>query len=214
MSRTRLENKRICDVLAKGADSEYACLFDIDFGYPSAKLYGKLLAPFLPNPYMRSLKQGQITLTHNDEFKIKFSDLEFPINAPTAQHLELNGPVQQTLEKFNSDPRFLNALLARQYYRLAHWKVALKHINYRRFFDVIDLIGVRMENPAAFEWAHGLIFELVASGAFSGLRVDHIDGLYEPEEYLKKLRERCPDTYVVVEKILTDKEQLPDEWPG
>ena len=126
---------------------------------------GKLLAPFLPNPYMRSLKQGQITLTHNDEFKIKIGDLEFPINAPTAQHLELNGPVQQTLEKFNSDPRFLNALLARQYYRLAHWKVALKHINYRRFFDVIDLIGVRMENPAAFEWAHRLIFELVASGA-------------------------------------------------
>ncbi len=208
-----LENQRICDVLAKGADSEYACLFDIDFGYPSAKLYGKLLVPFLPNPYMRSLKQGQITLTHNNDFKIKFSDLMFPINAPTAQHLELNGPVQQTLEKFNSDPRFLNALLARQYYRLAHWKVALKHINYRRFFDVIDLIGVRMEDPAAFEWAHGLIFELLASGAFSGLRVDHIDGLYKPEEYLKKLRERCPDTYMVVEKILTDKEQLPDEWP-
>ena len=205
-----LENQRICDVLAKGAGSEYSCLFDIDFGYPSAKLYGKLLAPFLSYPYMQCLTQGQITLIHNSEFKIKFDNYEFPINGPTAQHLELNGPVQQTLEKFNSDPRFLNALLIRQYYRLSDWRVALKHINYRRFFDVIDLIGVRMENPTAFEWAHGLIFELVASGAFSGLRVDHIDGLNEPEEYLKKLHERCPDTYLVVEKILTGEEQLPE----
>ena len=191
-------------------DSEYSCLFDIDFGYPSAKLYGKLLVPFLSYPYMQCLKQGQITLIHNSEFKIKFDNYEFPINAPNRTALELNGPVQQTLEKFNSDPRFLNALLIRQYYRLSDWRVALKHINYRRFFDVIDLISVRMENPAAFEWAHGLTFELVASGAFSGLRVDHIDGLNEPQEYLKKLRERCPDTYLVVEKILTGEEQLPE----
>ena len=208
-----LENKRICDVLAKGAESEYACFFDIDPGHPSPKLYGKLLAPFLPNPYMQCLKQGQITLIHNDGFKIKFNDLAFPVNAPTAQHLEINGPVPQTLEKFNRDPRFLNALLIRQYYRLAYWRVALKHINYRRFFDIIDLIGVRMENPTAFEWAHRLIFELAASGKFSGLRVDHIDGLYDPEEYLRKLRERCPEAYVLVEKILTDREQLHDGWP-
>ena len=208
-----LENKRICDVLAKGAESEYACFFDIDPGHPSPKLYGKLLAPFLPNPYMQCLKQGQITLIYNDGFKIKFNDLAFPVNAPTAQHLEINGPVPQTLEKFNRDPRFLNALLIRQYYRLAYWRVALKHINYRRFFDIIDLIGVRMENPAAFEWAHRLIFELAASGKFSGLRVDHIDGLYDPEEYLRKLRERCPEAYVLVEKILTDREQLHDGWP-
>ncbi len=98
---------------------------------------------------MQCLKQGKITLIHNGEFKIRFGNFEFPVNAPTAQHLEINGPVQQTLEKFNSDPRFLNALLVRQYYLLATWRLALKHINYRRFFDIIDLIGVRMENPAS-----------------------------------------------------------------
>ena len=208
-----LENQRICDVLAKGADSEYACLFDIDFGYPSAKLYGKLLAPFLSNPYMRCLKQGQITLTHNDEFKIKIGNLEFPINAPTAQHLELNGPVQQTLEKFNSDPRFLNALLAQTILPPCPLESCTQTHQLPPLFRHYRPHRRPYGKPCGFRMGSRLIFELVASGAFSGLRVDHIDGLYKPEEYLRKLRERCPDTYMVVEKILTDKEQLPDGWP-
>ena len=77
----------------------------------------------------------------------------------------------------------------------------------------MDLIGVCVENPAVFEDTHGLIFDLVKSGRFSGLRIDHIDGLYNPGEYLGRVRENLSDTYLLVEKILTDNEQLPDSWP-
>ncbi len=208
-----VENKQIVDIMAKGAGSGYACFFDVNWNYPSPKLRGKLFVPFLAQPLSQCLKERQFTLISNNGFKIGYGGLEYPVNAATQQHLELNGNVQKTLEEYNRNPKLLEPLLVMQYYRFCYWKTALKHISYRRFFDIIDLIGVRMENPEAFEWAHRLIFELADSGMFSGLRVDHIDGLYEPNEYLKQLRERCPAAFLVVEKILTEEEQLPDSWP-
>ncbi|MDR0373402.1 MAG: malto-oligosyltrehalose synthase [Nitrososphaerota archaeon] len=207
------QNKRICDVLAKGANSTGARFFDIDWNHPSEKLSGKLLLPILAEPYKQCLKKRQIKLIHNHGFKIAYGSLEFPINTNTQHHLELSHSVQQELDKYNNNPRFLTELLSRQHYCLAHWRTAFKSINYRRFFDINSLIGICMENPAAFTEWHRLIFELIQSGKISGLRVDHIDGLYEPKSYLKKLRTRCPDAYIVVEKILTDKEQLPKTWP-
>ncbi|HXO84355.1 MAG TPA: malto-oligosyltrehalose synthase, partial [Gemmatimonadales bacterium] len=83
---------------------------------------------------------------------------------------------------------------------------------YRRFFDVNTLIGLRVETPEVFEDTHRLIIELVQSGAVDGLRIDHVDGIQDPEAYLRRLRERCP-CYVVVEKILQDGERLPEGWP-
>lgn len=166
-----VENKRVYDLWAKGAGSAYACYFDIDWNHPSPKLHGKPMVPFLAQSYTRCLKQGQITLIHkNNGFKVKYGTIEFPINAGTQQHLEAYNSVQETLKTYNSNPQFLNALLAKQYYRLSHWKTALHHINYRRFFDIIDLIGVRMENPAAYEDWHRLVFELANADIFSGLR--------------------------------------------
>ena len=209
-----VDNLRLADVMAKGTGSVYASYFDVDWNYPTEKIRGELFLPFLLQPYRRCIQDMQISLAHNEgSFKIKYGSLELPVNAATKQHLELVGPVQKTLDSYNGSLPLLDSLVLRQYYRLGYWKTALKHINYRRFFDITDLVGLRMENQQAFEELHSLIFELVASGKFSGLRVDHIDGLYEPQNYLKRLRERCPDTYVVVEKILTDTEQLPDGWP-
>ena len=89
----------------------------------------------------------------------------------------------------------------------------MRQINYRRFFDINGLIGVCVENPAVFESLHCLIFDLATSGKVSGFRVDHVDGLYNPEQYLKELRQKLPDHYFVVEKILTGTEQLPTSWP-
>ncbi len=206
------QNKRVNAVLAQGAGSPYACFFDIDWNYPSPKLQGKLFAPFLSECYRESLKNGKISLIHNGGFKVKYDELEFPVSAPTQQHLELSGSIQQALDKYNSNQKLLDALLTNQHYRLGYWRATFKHINYRRFFDIIDLIGVRMENSAAFEEMHRLIFELTASGMFSGLRVDHIDGLYEPRAYLHILKERCPEAYLLVEKILTGDEQPPPTW--
>ena len=105
----------------------------------------------------------------------------------------------------------LDELIQEQPYRIAFWKVATERINYRRFFDVSDLIGMRVEDPAVFEAGHKLILELVRAGKVDGLRVDHIDGLADPLGYQKKLP--TEDVYVVVEKILVGSEELRDEWP-
>ncbi|MEE8469939.1 MAG: malto-oligosyltrehalose synthase [Dehalococcoidia bacterium] len=117
----------------------------------------------------------------------------------------------------------LDRLLAQQAYQLAFWKTALTDINYRRFFDISDLIAMRVENPGVFEATHALIQQLVQQGKVTGLRVDHIDGLYDPFEYLCRLQHHISPQagitspsekfYVIVEKILTGDETLPEEWP-
>jgi (1->4)-alpha-D-glucan 1-alpha-D-glucosylmutase len=209
-----VENPRLADVMAKGTGSAYASYFDVDWNYPSEKIRGELFLPFLLQPYRRCMQDMQISLAHSEGgFRIKYGSLELPVNAATKQHLELINSVPEALESYNQNLKLLASLVYRQYYRLGYWKTALRHINYRRFFDITDLVGLRMENQQAFEELHSLIFELATSGMFSGLRADHIDGLYEPQNYLKQLRERCPDSYLVVEKILTGAEQLPEGWP-
>jgi len=120
----------------------------------------------------------------------------------------------------------LDNLLNLQSYRLAHWRVASEEINYRRFFDVNELAALRMEDPEVFDEVHRFAFELVRKGAVTGLRIDHVDGLFAPADYLRRLQERCsvdaegqdahtfPDPfYVVVEKILGPGEQLASDWP-
>ena len=108
----------------------------------------------------------------------------------------------------------LDHLLSEQHFRFAHWRVASEEINYRRFFTVNDLISVRIEKEEVFTRVHRLIRNLVAEGKITGLRIDHIDGLYRPRAYLETLRAAIPDTYTVVEKILRfGKEELPKDWP-
>ncbi|EFL49756.1 malto-oligosyltrehalose synthase [Solidesulfovibrio fructosivorans JJ]] len=107
----------------------------------------------------------------------------------------------------------LENILYEQYFRLSYWKVAGEEINYRRFFSINDLISLRVENEAVFRHSHGKILELVREGLFSGLRVDHIDGLYDPSRYLRRLREAVGDAYLVVEKICVGDEPLPAFWP-
>ncbi len=109
----------------------------------------------------------------------------------------------------------LEALLADQAYRLSYWRVAADEINYRRFFDINDLAAVRVEDPLVFDLVHQLPFDLVRQGVVTGFRIDHVDGLFDPEKYLRDLQERFGpgQGYVVVEKILGQDERLPAEWP-
>ncbi|MFQ3584172.1 MAG: malto-oligosyltrehalose synthase, partial [Cyanobacteriota bacterium] len=107
----------------------------------------------------------------------------------------------------------LDSLLARQNFRISFWKVGAEEINYRRFFTINELISLRIEDREVFRKTHQLILKLVEQGRFTGLRIDHIDGLFDPEEYLHRLRERCSETYIVVEKILESEEKLPQQWP-
>ncbi len=135
----------------------------------------------------------------------------------------------------------LDAILDAQWYRLAYWRIASKKINYRRFFDVTDLVGVRVENAEVFEAQNRRLFELIAEGKVTGLRIDHIDGLHDPAAYLRKMQLRLtgvgdresgvgdaslrlptPDSrghsdeksfYIVLEKILEHGEELPRDFP-
>ncbi len=105
----------------------------------------------------------------------------------------------------------LHQLLEAQTYRLAYWRAAAEEINYRRFFNINDLAGLRIELPALFEHAHRLIFELVGRGDVQGVRIDHVDGLFDPRAYCERLQQRsAAPRYILVEKILAPYEILPN----
>jgi (1->4)-alpha-D-glucan 1-alpha-D-glucosylmutase len=116
-------------------------------------------------------------------------------------------------EKGNSESfNALDELLSEQFYRLSFWKVGAEEINYRRFFTVNELISVKVEELKVFNKTHAFIEKLVSDGSITGLRIDHIDGLYNPAQYLERLKQKAPDTYITVEKILELQEDLPPEW--
>ncbi|MGK7345467.1 MAG: malto-oligosyltrehalose synthase [Candidatus Nitrospinota bacterium M3_3B_026] len=147
---------------------------------------------------------------------------------------EIRAHVEESVAELNGNPgepdsfRGLHHLLEAQAWRLAYWRVAADEINYRRFFDINDLAGLRTENEKVFDATHGLMLEFVRSGGVHGLRIDHPDGLYDPLGYLRLLlgkaaaaltegrtggREEVMPVYLVVEKILASYERLPEDWP-
>ncbi len=125
--------------------------------------------------------------------------------------------IDQNILLFNGtveDPQsfdLLEDLLMEQVFRLSFWKVASEEINYRRFFNINELICLRIEDEEVFNHTHSLVSDMLEKGRFSGVRVDHIDGLYDPTDYVKKLREKAD--YVIVEKILEPEEEIPSFWP-
>ncbi len=150
---------------------------------------------------------------------------------------EAREAIQGALDDINGkleDPRSfdrLERLLESQPYRLSFWRVAIDEINYRRFFDINDLAAIRVEDSEVFSAVHALIFDLVRRGHISGLRVDHPDGLFEPEKYFRYLQDACKawsapiksngngnrngvdrSFYIVAEKILTGNEPLRSSW--
>lgn len=113
----------------------------------------------------------------------------------------------------NADPDALDALLERQNYRLAFWRAADRDLSYRRFFDIDTLIALRIEDEQVFESVHALVLGWVRDGVVDGLRIDHVDGLRDPKQYLERLRARMPDGWLLVEKILVGDERLRADWP-
>ncbi len=125
---------------------------------------------------------------------------------------ETAGAIDQEVRRINSDPDALDALISRQNYRLSFWRSAASNLGYRRFFDINDLIGVRVEAAEVFAATHSLAIGWVRDGWVHGLRIDHPDGLWDPTAYFQRLREACPDTWIVAEKILEPGESLPPQW--
>lgn len=121
--------------------------------------------------------------------------------------------INSGLATINAQPEQLRALADEQYYRLCAWTEGMRTMNYRRFFTVNGLICLNMQNQHVFDQYHDFIKKLVDEGVFQGIRVDHVDGLYDPEGYLQRLRELVgPEAYVVVEKIQQADEPLPPNW--
>jgi (1->4)-alpha-D-glucan 1-alpha-D-glucosylmutase len=131
--------------------------------------------------------------------------------------------VKEQVERLNEDKEALHRVLEEQAYRLAYWRVSSDEINYRRFFSIDDLAGVRVEDQRVFDAIHKLVLDLVGKGEVDGLRIDHIDGLYDPKDYLERLQAAAgaalgesgsgQHVYLLVEKILAGHERLPEEWP-
>jgi (1->4)-alpha-D-glucan 1-alpha-D-glucosylmutase len=147
-------------------------------------------------------------------------DLQSELGALARQHSDVQLAVQAAVERINGEPgrletwRGLDVLIEDQHWRAAHFRVAADDINYRRFFDINELAGLRMELPELFDHAHRLVFELLRNGVLDGLRIDHVDGLFDPRGYLIRLREQAPSPfYLIVEKILARHEALREDWP-
>jgi (1->4)-alpha-D-glucan 1-alpha-D-glucosylmutase len=120
--------------------------------------------------------------------------------------------VDHRVQEFNGDIDLLDAMLAQQWFQFTYWRVATKEINYQRFFNINELISLRMEDERVFDFVHRLALSLLNDGKINGLRIDHVDGLYNPNEYVERLRRRAPGAYIVVEKILELSEHLPGLW--
>ncbi|HEX4151038.1 MAG TPA: malto-oligosyltrehalose synthase [Steroidobacteraceae bacterium] len=124
-----------------------------------------------------------------------------------------DGGLQATIARANADPGLLDRILERQFFSLHGWKLAGELTNYRRFFDVSSLVGLRTELPEVFEAAHTRIERMIAQGEIDGLRIDHPDGLRDPREYFGRLRRLLPAGRLYVEKILENDERLAEDWP-
>lgn len=132
------------------------------------------------------------------------------------QLLEMPDVVQAidaAVHELNRDPDALEKFLDRQHYRLAWWRTGDTELNYRRFFNITNLAGLRVEDENVFQQSHALILGWVRDGRIDGLRIDHPDGLRKPQQYLARLRTAAPKTWIVVEKILDLHEPLPTAWP-
>jgi len=216
MSAT-LSNAWWLDVLQNGRDSPYAGFFDIDWHPDNPALHDKVLLPVLDDHYGKVLESGKLRLIFKDgKWFIAYYDRNFPVNLEAIAACGVAYP-EQILVELNGtagNPRSfdkLDAVIQRQHYRLAYWKVAAEEINYRRFFDVTEMVALKMERPEVFRETHRLIFEWLDQGKVTGLRIDHPDGLWNPKEYLQRLQRDDPP-FIVVEKILSGDERFPADW--
>jgi len=205
------ENSWWWDLLTHGMKSQYATHFDVDWNPPDRNSQGKVLVPILGDQYDTVLKKGEFQLLfENEQLMLGYHEHRLPLAPET---VELLSPKGRGLSMINSNVQALDRLIRRQNYQLAFWAEGDAKLNYRRFFAVSSLAGVRVEEEKTFNATHALIRRWVNQGLIDGLRVDHPDGLRDPATYLERLRKLAPDAWIVVEKILGPEESLPASWP-
>lgn len=202
------ENHWWWDVLENGRQSPFAKYFDIDWDSPDPRLRGKVMVPVLGDRYNRVLARHEFRVeAGGNGCRLRCGDNLFPIRQETLH----SSPAKP--EELNGDPEALDALLERQNYRLAWYGRGDKELNYRRFFNITDLPGLRMEDEQVFEQVFALLRRWLKQGLVDGLRVDHPDGLRDPGQFLQRLSRIARNKWIVVEKILEPGESLPGAWP-
>ena len=207
MGITSPENLLWWDVLKNGRASQFAHHFDIDWNSKDEDLPGKVLLPVLGDEYENVLQEKKLQIEQqNGDFVLRYFGSQFPL---AGKSIPANFPV----EAVNSDPSALDQLIKQQNYRLEFHGRGDARLNYRRFFSVSTLAAVRVEDEAVFNDTHSLVRKWLKKGLIDGLRVDHPDGLRDPEAYIHRLRALAPEAWIVVEKILESEESLPASWP-
>lgn len=211
-----VQNPWWADVLRHGRESRYAGHFDIDWEAPS------LVLPILGQPYGDAVEAGELTLGRDAEgYVLRYYEHAFPLSPATAATIaeaagiDRSKPADEiTLERLGRDRELIHRIHEAQPYRLAYWRLARDGLTNRRFFEISDLVGVRVEDPRVFDDVHRFLFEMIEAGRIDGVRVDHVDGLADPTGYLDRLAHELPRPVPIwVEKILARGEVIPQEWP-
>jgi (1->4)-alpha-D-glucan 1-alpha-D-glucosylmutase len=185
-------NAPLADLLRHGAGSAYASWFDIDWDASG----GRIGLPVLGEPLEQVLAGNGLSLErHDGQPVVRYGDRVLPV-APGTE----SGDIAEVLE--------------RQHWRLAYWRDKASALTYRRFFDVDELIAVRVELDEVFDATSAVLVDLHARGVVDGFRIDHPDGLADPEGYLERLSAAAPGAWLLVEKILARDEALPGSWPA
>ncbi len=185
-------NRPLWALLRDGRDADTAHWFDIDWKAGG----GRIGLPVLGTPVDQAITDGDLRRdTLDGEPVLRYFDHIWPLTLGS------------------EDAGDIAELVQRQHYRLAWWRDKDTTLNYRRFFEVDELIAIRVELPDVFDATHRLLLDLHHEGLIDGFRIDHPDGLADPAGYLARLTEACePDTPIWVEKILERGERLPDDW--
>jgi (1->4)-alpha-D-glucan 1-alpha-D-glucosylmutase len=163
--------------------------------------FGRLPAPDYAD-------RATILVTHRDKLVLKGLLARLCLEEPTVVD-----SLYQAVAELNENKDALDEFLNQQNYRLAYWRTADQQLGYRRFFDVNTLIGLRVEREHVFEETHALILDWLRRGVLDGIRVDHPDGLRDPLQYFRRLRDHAPEAWIIAEKILEPGEFLREEWP-
>ncbi len=200
------------DLLRFGRASRFASMFDVDWESGNPDLRGRILLPVLGDTCDRVLERGEFRVDTSGPVPcVRYFDHAFPLSPET---LPADPAARaEMLSGLHGAPNRFRELLSKQHYRLADWKEGDRHLNYRRFFNITHLAGLRVEDPAVFDATHRLVLEWHRRGWIDGFRVDHPDGLRDPVEYLRRLRDAAPGAWIIVEKILEPGEELRRDWP-
>jgi (1->4)-alpha-D-glucan 1-alpha-D-glucosylmutase len=212
------------DVLTHGSGSRCAGYFDIDWKAADPRLRDKVAMPILPERYHDALVRGSLRVIEQEgSLSLQYVGQTLPVSPESVSALlrraaELvpgdgAGAISAAVAEVNGSPQALDEFIQRQNYQLMFWRNGHAVLNYRRFFSITNLAGIKIEEPKVFDQAFALVKQWLDHGWVDGLRVDHVDGLRHPEQFLRRLRAMAPEAWIVVEKILEPGEPLNPRWP-